>query len=546
MKTDEVLKLIDDRDFLNKIYLYAYRRCSTSFEAEDLCSDIILAVLSAVQRQENVERFYAFVWSVARRVYADYCEKRSRQSGTLSLEDCGLSLVSQQDEIDRLIEETAAAGQLKKIFSEISFLSKAYREVMILYYIDELKVKDIASRLGISETAVKQRLFFARNTIRKEVETMNQRNISLKPVHLEFIGTGSPVGNSPSSKAERSFSQNLVYLCKEKPSSAKELSQELGVPMPYIEEELEIQCRGENGKYGLLRRLDNETYAVNIHLVDYEEYDQANRIYCGHLPEFCGILKSTLERHREKILSFPYLSPQNDLRFILWALISNTMWHFDDRINRTLAGKYFSQATPARRPYSQVAIAYKKGQGDSSFYGCDGINGSQIAGYRSVFVRNIYGARMDKHFGCGHNLSNDSALLMTVRAIGGLAADSLSEAEKEIAAKALECGYLSKSGNLLEPRIIVINRTEEKEFQNLACILTESMDELIEKTAGELAAFMKKRIPAHLIDDYQIYTKLIAGIRLTSLTIEECIKEGLLTVPESRLGAEGMLMVVEK
>ena len=38
---------------------------------------------------------------------------------------------------------------------------------MIMYYIDEMKVKDIASRLDISENTVKQRLFSARNTVRK-------------------------------------------------------------------------------------------------------------------------------------------------------------------------------------------------------------------------------------------------------------------------------------------------------------------------------------------------------------------------------------------
>lgn len=106
----------------------------------------------------------------------------------------------------------------------------------MLYYLDEMKVKDIAKKLGIGETTVKQRLFFARNTVRKEVEIMNERNLSLKPVSLAFIGTGNPSGNDPRTKAERILSQNLVYACKDKAKSAKELSDELCVPMPYIED----------------------------------------------------------------------------------------------------------------------------------------------------------------------------------------------------------------------------------------------------------------------------------------------------------------------
>ncbi len=77
MKTNEMLNLIGDKDFLDKMYPFSYRRCNTSHEAEDLCSDIILAVISAVYSQDSVDNFYAFAWTIARRVYADYSENQS-------------------------------------------------------------------------------------------------------------------------------------------------------------------------------------------------------------------------------------------------------------------------------------------------------------------------------------------------------------------------------------------------------------------------------------------------------------------------------------
>ena len=120
------------------------------------------------------------------------------------------------------------------------------------------------------------------------------------------------------------------------------------------------------------------------------------------------------------------------------------------------------------------------------------------------------------------------------------------ENEKEIAAKAIECGYLCKKGNVLEPKIIVIDRKNDQEFYNLSFDLNTNMKEIIEDIADELSVFMKKRIPEHLISEYQIYTQLIAGVRILSQTIEECIKEGMLSEPEKRIGAEGVLMIVEK
>lgn len=547
MKTDEALKQIADKDFLDKIYQFSYHRCSTSVEAEDLCSDIVLAVLSSIPKQDKITNFHAFVWTIAHRVYADFCEKR-KNGPAVSIEDfadSGGFLAAKENEIDRFVEEMTAAAQLKKIFGEIAFLSKAYRDVMVMYYIDEIKVRDIARRLNLSETTVKQRLFSARNIVRKEVGTMNNRTLSLKPIHLEFIGTGNPMGNDPRIKAERTFSQNLIYLCRNKPKTAKELSEELCVPMPYIEEELEIQCRGENGAYGTIRELNHGKYVTNILLPDYAEYVEAGKIYGRHLPEFCAILKRTLEQDKDKMLSFPYLNPQKDIRFLLWPMISWTVWNFEDRINKTISDKFFSEVAPTERAFSCIAIAYRKGaEQDSDCYGSDGINAADIAGYKAVFVSNLYGKRLDAHFHCGHNISLDSKLLMALKAVGGFPVDELTETEKEIAAKALECGYLYKEDNRIVPKMVVFDRKNEEDFIKLACGLNRNMQDVVDAIAGELAVFMKAHIPEHLMNEYQLY-QMIAGGSFLSQVIEECIRRGMLLEPENRVGAEGMYMVVE-
>lgn len=547
MKTNETLRLLEDKEFLDKIYHFSYHRCNTSLEAEDLCSDIILAVISAIHKQERIENFYAFVWTIARRVYADHCEKRNAKHQLVSIENSDLMFASKEDEIESFVEEATEQEQLSRIFKEIAFLSKAYRDVMVLFYMDELKVKEIAARLNISETTVKQRLFSARNSVRKEIETMSERTYVLKPIKLAFSGTGNPCGNDPSSKTERMFSQNLIYLCKNKPKSAKELSEELCVPMPYIEEELDIQCRGENGEYGMLRKLESGKYVANIHLVDYDEYDRANQILEKHLPEMCEAIKNALKENEDKILSFPYLSEQSDPRFVMWTMISRTVWDLEERINQVLAEQYFSDIVPVSRPYSCVAVAYTGDQHPAvDFYGRDGIDATSIGGYKSVYVCNIYGERLDKHFSCEHNLSHDPKLLMVLRAIGGIAIDELTEDEKEIAAKALECGYLRKNGNIIEPKIVVIDKKNDRDFYQLSFDLGHDMGTVIEQIAAELSVFMKTHIPSHLMNEYQLYTGLIAGVRILAKTIKECIKEDLLTEPKNKVGAEGVLMIVER
>ncbi|MCL2814482.1 MAG: hypothetical protein FWD23_07770, partial [Oscillospiraceae bacterium] len=68
-----------------------------------------------------------------------------------------------------------------------------------------------------------------------------------------------------------------------------------------------------------------------------------------------------------------------------------------------------------------------------------------------MFISNIYGRRIKEHFHCGHDVSQDKQLRLTIRAIKGLPLSSLSEDERETAAKAIESGYIKKENDTLYP-----------------------------------------------------------------------------------------------
>ena len=230
----------------------------------------------------------------------------------------------------------------------------------------------------------------------------------------------------------------------------------------------------------------------------------------------------------------------------VWT-IAHIGWRFELRLNEVIAKKYFSDIAPVEREYSCAAVAFREDQRPVfNFYGCDEIGSTFVPGYKTVVISNIYGNRLEKHFSCGHSISTDPKLLMVLRAIGGLPLEGMTEEEKEIAAKALECGYLRKKDNMVEPQIIVLDRQHVEELAKLQEEFVDEMTEVIEDIAKEVSVYMKKHIPEHLLNEYAVYTRLLAGSELLPAVIEECIKEGLLLVPENRLGAEGVLMIVEK
>lgn len=548
MKTNEVLEIIGEKDFLDKIYGFAYRRCSSSHDAEELCSEIVLNVIKSVRKQSFVENFYAFVWTVAKRVYADFCKKRSERICTVSIENSELSLADPKNEICEIDEEAETECQLKMIYREIAFLSKAYRDVMVMFYLDEMKISDIAQRLSVSENTIKQRLFSARNIVKKEVSSMENKHLALQPIMFHYVGTGNPCGNQPSEVATRTFSKSLIYLLKDKAKTAKELSEELCVPMMFIEEELAIQCAGLNGEYGMVRKLENGKYIANVIVADYEEANEAQNIFGRHLPKIAEVIKRLAEENRDKILNFPFLSKQEDIRFVLWHLVNGKSWTIQQKVDKLLETKYFSGIVPAgkSRPYSQVAIAARvDSDAVFKFYGCDGISANEFCGYANVQASNMYGPRLAPHFHCGHNMANDVMLSLTVRSVGGIKIESLREDEKEITAKAIECGYIRKNGDIIEPNVLIYDNAHQGEFNELLTFGNE-LDDIIEDIASELAEYIRTHLPKHLENEYLSYSALIASARLGSDIIEECIKANVITEPQNALCGEGVIIRLTK
>lgn len=546
MKTNEALKLIGEKAFLDKIYRYAYRRCNTSYEAEDLCSDIVLAVLSSVRNQKQIENFYAFVWTIARRVYADHAEMGS-QTRRRSVSEC--RECPSESEIDRFIEETADRETLGRIFREISFLSKMYRDVMVLYYLDELKTKEIAKKLGISETTVKQRLFSARSTVRKEVENMEERKLSLKPITMDFFGSGSVTGNTPFTNAQRTFSQNLIYACKNVAKNAKMLSEELCVPCLYVEEELEIQLHGQNGTYGTLRK-QGDKYISNIIILDEKERVKGAKLYEKYTERFCTILSEYLSENADAFLKFPFISRPGGMEKILWVLICNAAWGFVRETEKVMDEIGFSDVEEAiatsGRKFTAGIVVRDSGESPSMYgYGCDGNNAKNYCGYSFVEFSNIYGPKIEARYRCGYNLSHDEVIALLLKSIGGIALEKLSESEREVAAKGIEAGLLCKNGSLLEPNVLIVEAEKTNELHRLLDGFYIRLESCCRELAEEAATFIRKHIQKHLINEYKTYNMILSS-SFSGQVIDKCIEIGLLNEPKSRKGPEGVLVRVKK
>ena len=137
--------------YMPSLYRLAYSYCLNRADAEDVVQEVFLSCLQHPPRCDSPEQLRAWLMAAT----ANKC-KNLLNSGwrrrTLPLEDVHAS----PDNRDEVIEVRSAMAQLPLNL----------RGVVHLYYFEGVSAKEIARMLGLSETAVRSRLFRARKQLK--------------------------------------------------------------------------------------------------------------------------------------------------------------------------------------------------------------------------------------------------------------------------------------------------------------------------------------------------------------------------------------------
>ena len=551
MKKSELLQFID-QDLLDSLFGFCYQRTASAHAAEELCSDILFALVKAANSEGEIEddMAHAFLWRVARNVYADYSSRRHRESCRAATGDPETLFALLSDEDDTAEKEAAERDRetLTQLYRRIANLSHAYRAVTIAYYLDGKSIREIASRLGVTENTVRQRLFSARETLRKEVTNMEttQKPVTLRHLELVLWGNGNPVTGDPRSLIERQLSRHILWLCRKQEMSAREIAEELNVPMIYIEEELALQAKGVGEtRYATLRKLPNGRYISNIPLLSREEFLEGRAIYEGHHPALCDKIQAFLRNPKiaKAHFTFPYLNHAPTLDLIWWQHLPVLAYKLGDMVEELLKDKYFADVTPDERPFH--IFGYEATGIPVSFCGWDGVSAKNICGYREVYLENLYTPHLAHHFHCGHDVGNDAKLQLAIRAIEGLPVSELTEDEREQAARAIECGYLMREEDTLYTKILVMKQEDRERVYLVDHDFRDQIRPIAEEVAEKTAAWIRSVLPAHLLPCYQMVARL-ASTSIVEIIFDDMVRRGLLELPERGIGAEGCWMSVEK
>ena len=347
MKKSELLQKID-QGFLDRLYGFCYGRTRDSYEAQELCSDILLALVKGAGTTGEITDMNAYIWRICKNVYADFSRKRAegRQRMYTGDPDELFALYAQK------VDTEDDADQLNRIYRGIGLLSKAYRDVMIAFYLDGLSTKQISGKFGISETTVRQRLFAARKNVQNEV--LNMENA--KPVSMEFLefslwGSGNPAWSDPRKVCTRQLSKHVVWLCRKKPQTARSVSDALHIPMTYAEEELKILTEGENGKYGMLREEKGGKYTINFVLLDKTQISKLWDLVLSYRERVVDAIVAYIEDNKADLLAIPFINKRVDLNLVLWQRVVGMANRLGLMTNRILKQEFFADVPQAEQPF---------------------------------------------------------------------------------------------------------------------------------------------------------------------------------------------------
>ena len=124
--------------YVTNIYRFVLIRVSSKQVAEDLTQDTFLKTWQHIVDKKNVKSFQAFIFRVARNTVIDYYRQSNRQE--LPLEYVP-EIVDMSDNIERDLDQSIDKD---KLLQKIRQLKPIYQEVLLLRYLEDLSIDDIA------------------------------------------------------------------------------------------------------------------------------------------------------------------------------------------------------------------------------------------------------------------------------------------------------------------------------------------------------------------------------------------------------------------
>jgi len=159
------------RQHARLIYRIAYAVLRSHPDAEDATQETFLRVLRYGHRLEAVENPKTWLARIAWRVAVDRSRKRGRRQ-EVEFDEEAPAEMSAETPAYEMVRSSQVSGWLEKL---IAALPRKLRQPLILSTLEEMSPAEVAATLGISEAAVRSRVFRARRLLQERMTVQGSR-----------------------------------------------------------------------------------------------------------------------------------------------------------------------------------------------------------------------------------------------------------------------------------------------------------------------------------------------------------------------------------
>lgn len=474
-------KLVQDfvDNYMEKIFYFCLKKTSNRLDAEDLTQDIALNVIDGLNKGTIPDNYSAWIWQIARNVYSKWAiKKRIKKENINSIDIYDIDIV---DDTPNVIDEMIYDEQLALLRRELAFIKSEYRNIIVAYYLENKNIKDIAKSLNLSVDAIHQRLHRARNVLKEGMNmtrTFGKRSYNPELIRYVMNGRCGKKGQ-PITIISHLLYTNIFLEVYENPQTAEQLSLELGIALPYMEDELAFLCREE------LLKKEGNAYETNFKIFSKEEqYDnhvKTKKISKQITAKLCEIIDLYV-RENEDVLNYHFIGYDN-AKWTLLPFLYDTI----------LTINFFPEYKKNKVSYKDVTRTNRPDDGCWDIYGYEypvdfelptlvGKNGYHYSDENEIIT--------DVNFSQFYFVSKNIDIkkpkdisYMAAYTLWLVCNDKYNECDKRYIDELLSIGYLKIGNEEIKPNILILNKYNPLNTSNTKIIeLNKEIVELLKKT----------------------------------------------------------------
>jgi RNA polymerase sigma factor (sigma-70 family) len=511
-------------DYVSKVFFYCIKRCNNRMDAEDLSQTILLEIIQNIDKGAHIDNFDYYVWGVCKNQYNMYLRKTIKDRNNLELNDD----IEKKDDSLSALDEILEDEKIRRMNQAIKLLSKDYAEILYAYYVEDKTLKFIAKELNLPLGTVKKRLFTIRQKLKEylDMERLNGKKAYIPKTFASSASYPEKLPFDPHDVVKPLLFKNLLYHTFNNPCTLEDLSIEMGISLPYVEDIVNILL----GVKYLIK--DGNKYKSNIAFLDMETVQKVRLLlkeyYDEYVKEVISFAKDNIQNYRNKLVD-------NNISdgLLMWSLLM-TIKSFTKQEEIKYTKKYGSYSLA----FCMYEVTFSQCCNEDFYISQNGFgskNDYRLYGFAYPASPSDYPdmpkiQNRIKYHSAGKGFTENASFFSKV-AFNEVNFNELSrKLQEEVQNTLINLNYMRVDNNVLKLVVPMMNENDFEDFK-WQILDNKKLEDSYSKLFNHAKELIIKELPDYLKDEYSFLVASVLGNDRTMI-LKEAERQGLLDFDE--------------